>query len=876
MAVTVKKAPAKGKTILNQVIIKAPQRKVYDVGTWRSAIRSADTGRPRELFDLFDDLLLDGYLWDAYNKRLMAVTNSELIFRNEKGEQVPEMADLMDTEAFEDLLTGIMKSRFWGRSGVELDFADGLVVNELPVKHINLEKKIILLNETDDTGISFEKDNHLIVLGKRHDYGVFIRTAPMVIWKRGGFGDYAQWLEIFGMPQRIGKYNSYDPESRRLLEEALKNAGSAPYAVVPKETDIETVTNTGNGFSGVAYDRFRQSCNEEILITTLGQTLTTVQGDKGARALGEVHKRVEEGINMSDMRYTQRVLNSRIRPFLESRGLPAGGGRFVFPKAAEPLSVTDMVQLSAIMPVPVSFLHEKYSIPVPKDGEQLAGARKPEPETPTAPDPEPDPEPEPSKSPQSPGKLKNSDTRPWYDFFVHAPAAVTGAVRNFAKRLTGSITLADGDVAVDIDVASLLAKALKELYAKAGEGRAPVVEKHLFDITNTALQEGIDKTFSRAGLEFGKKNPDFIEQFKYNAAVFSAFKNHKQTREMVDLLHDEKGNLRSFADFRKRAAGVSKDYNQNWLRTEYNTAVRSARSAVNWKQFQMTKDAYPHLEYVKSSAKEKRQTHLQWVGTVLPIDHPWWNTHMPPSDWNCNCSVKRTDKPATLVPEAGESNPLFSNNPGKTAEFVKLKEHPYIKEECPYVGNCDRQNIHLADRPYKPACQICLFAKQRHVNQKRIGDNRKEFERLKDEPDYTDVKFDPKTGGLYAEHTQHNFDPNRGKYEREAAKVLYNYGRKIIFASERAPRGIKTPDGTLDDIPFDIKSIEGTGENNIKHKFNDAHRQGVETVVLYFTDKKYFSEDRILKGYKKYLGAVKNDTIKNILYIVDGKLHRFL
>jgi uncharacterized protein with gpF-like domain len=116
------------------------------------------------------------------------------------------------------------------------------------------------------------------------------------------------------------------------------------------------------------------------------------------------------------------------------------------------------------------------------------------------------------------------------------------------------------------------------------------------------------------------------------------------------------------------------------LRTEYNTAVRSAREATNWRRFQDAKRMYPNLEYIKSKAKEPRKTHAEWIGTILPIDHPWWNTHYPPSDWNCQCSVRQTDKPVTPVPDDGViGNPLFRNNSGKTAEFVKLDEHPYIK-----------------------------------------------------------------------------------------------------------------------------------------------------------------------------------------------------
>lgn len=122
------------------------------------------------------------------------------------------------------------------------------------------------------------------------------------------------------MPQRIGKYNTYDPESRKLLEEAFDKAGSAPYVVIPKEADVET--KEGGTGSGSSYNEFRQANNEEMLITILGQTMTTVQGEKGARSLGEVHKEVEEGKNKSDLRYVQRVLNQRYSPCWRREGIP--------------------------------------------------------------------------------------------------------------------------------------------------------------------------------------------------------------------------------------------------------------------------------------------------------------------------------------------------------------------------------------------------------------------------------------------------------------------------------------------------------------------------------------------------------------------------
>ena len=46
----------------------------------------------------------------------------------------------------------------------------------------------------------------------------------------------------------------------------------------------------------------------------------------------------------------------------------------------------------------------------------------------------------------------------------------------------------------------------------------------------------------------------------------------------------------------------------------------------------------------------------------------------------------------------------------------------------------------------------------------RIEANRREYERLKADPSYTDVEFNPKNGGLKASHVGHNFDKNGGKY----------------------------------------------------------------------------------------------------------------
>lgn len=85
--------------VVQQIVVQAPQRRVYDIGDWRSALRSADNGRPKYLYDLFEDIMIDGVLADAINKRIEAVLNAEVVFMNARGQEEPAIAAMIDTTA---------------------------------------------------------------------------------------------------------------------------------------------------------------------------------------------------------------------------------------------------------------------------------------------------------------------------------------------------------------------------------------------------------------------------------------------------------------------------------------------------------------------------------------------------------------------------------------------------------------------------------------------------------------------------------------------------------------------------------------------------------------------------------------------------------
>jgi SPP1 gp7 family putative phage head morphogenesis protein len=75
------------------------------------------------------------------------------------------------------------------------------------------------------------------------------------------------------------------------------------------------------------------------------------------------------------------------------------------------------------------------------------------------------------------------------------------------------------------------------------------------------------------------------------------------------------------------------------LRTIFDTNLRVSRAAGQWARIQELKDVAPYLRYSAVMDSRTRPLHRAWHGTILPVDHPWWDTHFPPCGWNCRCTV---------------------------------------------------------------------------------------------------------------------------------------------------------------------------------------------------------------------------------------------
>jgi len=368
------------KILINNVSVRPIQRQTQDIQKWRTAIQQAEgyAQQRTQLFELFEDLLLDGYLRSVIRKRIDQVTNRELQFVKADGTVVEDVTTLVHKTYFEKLLTEIMNAKFWGHSLVELlwpapgDELPGETIL-IPRRHVKPRWGIVTENAYDTQGVEYRKKpfaDNIIEVGEPEDLGLLMAAAQYVIYKRGNFGDWAEFAEIFGIPFRWASYNN--EQSRQVLETALENAGPAGYVVAPTDADLKFLSGNTTGNGSDVFRFLRQACNEEIAYTILGNTMTTMEARSSGYAQSETHAEGEGDLNASDRRYLLRVLNEKLAPYLERLGYDVAGGHWRF-NEEERLSLAQRIdvdlKVATQVPIGESYWYERYGIPRPDPGD---------------------------------------------------------------------------------------------------------------------------------------------------------------------------------------------------------------------------------------------------------------------------------------------------------------------------------------------------------------------------------------------------------------------------------------------------------------------------------------------------------------------------
>jgi phage gp29-like protein len=417
--VTKGNAKEQPQVIVQTLTIRPQQRSNEDVAKWKAALQGADLGRRAPLLNLYENILLDPILTSLVEKRVLGITNCDWVFADENGKEVPEITALIESPAFETILEECQKAIFYGHSLLECGKnAEGeLTVELIPRRNVKPELGIVVTQENNNTGDSFREPPHImycVEAGKPKDLGLLLKAAPFVIFKKGGFSDWAQYAELFGMPLRIGKYDVGDIAGKTALDESLDGIGSAGWMSIPKDTEIQIIEGKTGAGDGKLFETFKNSCNDELIILVLGQTMTTNNGASNAQ--GQVHLTVQDAINKKDERNIKRILNTRFKSVLDNLGYPVGNGKFDV-KTENLLSTKERLEILNMVadktPVADDEYYSTSGVPKPDNYDALIKEKQTAPVPPPA---EPAPT-ENKKTGAKPTKKSNLNWQAFKDFF---------------------------------------------------------------------------------------------------------------------------------------------------------------------------------------------------------------------------------------------------------------------------------------------------------------------------------------------------------------------------------------------------------------------------------------------------------------------------
>ena len=359
--------------ILNELNIRSVDRSRKDISTWRNALISAESvyypNRSR-LYDLYDDIILDGHLSGVISKRIDAVLNKEIYFET-NGKKDHSMDGLIHALSFRNILRTIMETQLWGISGIEFIPGKELAYETIPRKHIKPELGIIAYEQTGTDGIPYLDFDNVWVMGDTNDLGILLKCAPYSLYKRGGIADWAQYIELFGQPVRVIKYDSYDEQTKIELKQILEESGSSLSMMIPRQADFEIKDAKQTNCDGNLQLSFVKALNEELSITILGNTETTTSSYSTGYAQSKVHLQQQYEITASDLVYTAAMLNSpKFLSVLRGYGYKVDNGQFVFAKDMDIEYLQARIaidkEVAQIVPVNDDYWYDTYGIPANK------------------------------------------------------------------------------------------------------------------------------------------------------------------------------------------------------------------------------------------------------------------------------------------------------------------------------------------------------------------------------------------------------------------------------------------------------------------------------------------------------------------------------
>lgn len=595
-----------------------------------------------------------------------------------------------------DCIRLVQETAYYGYSGLEWVFTnEGLVksVKSVDRRHFVPQRNMLLPDPMMEIGVDITEKpySNVYSLINYHSLGLLLECSKYTIFKKHATAHWQQLQQLFGIPMRIGRTPSSDQNTIDKIFESLKNMGSAGFGVLPESTQIEIIESAKNDPFKIFQEAIN-TCNKELSMRVLGY----VDGDNkgGSFAREKVNFDRSTNITKADLRRNEFVFNEQIVPLLNLWGYELDGCEFEFEKNWElPVAVNQLEidkWIGEKYDIDSDYLEQKYGVTINKSVKDEAE--------------EAEKDLEPQKEEEEEEEVNNL-------------FGVWNSLISQIDILTGLSNAADFDdklVGLDITLPRFVEQMVKDIYDENIRTGSIVTDGYMK--TGDELWQAV-----KSGADFdlaANRDKNWLAMQRGNVYAFSGAKTFAEMRAMNDLLFKD-GRKRPFTEFRADVLKVYSNYNEHWLKTEYDTAQRGALMGKKWLDIQRDKDIYPYLRYRTQGDARVRKEHQSLEGIVLPVEHPMWNKIYPPNGWNCRCPV-----PEQLRGDQLDASELESANSAEYAKYV----NDLFDDEVPntfFHKNVGRDAIlNAKDTEYIKAMPVLPndLEAVRHYNMKAVDD----------------------------------------------------------------------------------------------------------------------------------------------------------
>lgn len=242
-------------------------------------------------------------------------------------------------------------------------------------------RRLLLRDESVPDGIPLPT-NKFIVFEPKLKTGIPIRggLARLVAWsfmfKHYTVLDWVQFVETYGMPLRIGRYQpGASAADMGVLRRAVMGLARDAAAILPEGMRIEFEQIAASGQGWEVFRALAEYLDKQVSKAVLGQTMTADDGASLAQA--KIHNEVRLDIMAADARQITAVINrDLVVPFVDLNfGPPPNGHPLLLLAVPEPEDTKMLVEaLQVLVPmgleVEASVIRDKLGLPDPPPPDQ--------------------------------------------------------------------------------------------------------------------------------------------------------------------------------------------------------------------------------------------------------------------------------------------------------------------------------------------------------------------------------------------------------------------------------------------------------------------------------------------------------------------------